>query len=179
MDYLSLINKYYPTDNEQKRILLAHSKSVAQKALQIADLHPELNLDRQFLLEASMIHDIGIFACDAAGIHCFGTEPYIRHGVIGADLLREAGYLRHALVCERHTGTGLPLHHIEMLGLPLPTDRNMCPETEEEKVICYADKFYSKTHLDHCCTIDEAYKKLLRHGHDTAERFRLWSQKYE
>lgn len=179
MDYLAIIDKYYPTDNEQKHILLTHSKSVAQKALQIADLHPEFNLDRQFLLEASMIHDIGIFACNAAGIYCFGTEPYLRHGIIGAELLRKEGFPRHARVCERHTGTGLPVHHIEQLNLPLPTDEDLCPETEEEKVVCYADKFYSKTHLDHCRTIDEAFRKLLCYGHDTAERFRLWSQKYE
>ena len=33
MDALAIINKYYPEDNELKHILLAHSRSVADKAL--------------------------------------------------------------------------------------------------------------------------------------------------
>ena len=49
MDALAIINKYYPEDNELKHILLAHSRSVADKALWIAGKHPELNLDKQFL----------------------------------------------------------------------------------------------------------------------------------
>ena len=39
MDALAIINKYYPEDNELKYILLTHSRSVADKALAIADLH--------------------------------------------------------------------------------------------------------------------------------------------
>ena len=179
MDRERIINKYYPEDNEQKRILLTHSKSVAQKALQIADLHPELNLDREFLEDAAMFHDIGIFACDAAAIHCFGKEPYIRHGIIGAELMRQEGYPEIARVCERHTGTGLPAHQIEMLNLPLPPYTDYCPETMEEKVVCYADKFYSKTHLDRCRTVKEAYRSLLKFGNDTAERFMQWSRMFE
>ena len=48
MDALAIINKYYPEDNELKHILLTHSRSVADKALWIADRHPELELDRTF-----------------------------------------------------------------------------------------------------------------------------------
>ena len=42
MDALAIINKYYPEDNELKHILLAHSRSVADKALWIAGTQPEL-----------------------------------------------------------------------------------------------------------------------------------------
>ena len=71
MDALGIIDKYYPEDNELKRILLTHSRLVADKALWIADRHPELNLDRQFLEEAALLHDIGVFLTDAPGIYCF------------------------------------------------------------------------------------------------------------
>ena len=104
MDYQAIINKYYPEDNELRHILLVHSRAVADKALAIADCHPELSLDRQFIEEAAMLHDIGIVRCNAPGIQCFGTEPYICHGRIGADMLRAEGFPRHARVCERHTG---------------------------------------------------------------------------
>ena len=107
MNGLNIIDKYYPEENELKRILLTHSRSVADKALWIADKHPELNLDKAFLEEAAMLHDIGIFLTDAPGIFCFGDKPYICHGYLGANLLREEGFPRHALVCERHTGAGI------------------------------------------------------------------------
>jgi lipopolysaccharide assembly outer membrane protein LptD (OstA) len=67
MDYQAIIDKYYPEDDALRTILITHSQSVAQKALQIVSLHPELNADRQFVEEAAMLHDIGIFKCDAPG----------------------------------------------------------------------------------------------------------------
>ena len=72
MNPLSIIDKYYPQDNELKHILLTHSRSVAAKAVDIARRHPELSADETFLYEAAMLHDIGIFLTDAAGIFCFG-----------------------------------------------------------------------------------------------------------
>ena len=85
MDYQSIIDKYYPSENELRRILLVHSRQVADRCLLIAKKHPELKLDVEFLEEAAMLHDIGIFRCNAPGIQCFGTEPYIRHGIIGGE----------------------------------------------------------------------------------------------
>ena len=175
MDYLSIINKYYPTDNELRRILLVHSRSVADKALAIAARHPELKLDFAFLEEAAMLHDIGIFKCDAAGIQCFGTEPYICHGRIGAELLRSEGFPRHARVCERHTGAGITKAQIIAQNLPL-LQQDFLPETMEEKVICYADKFFSKTHLDREKTIEQAEKSLLKFGDEGVLRFREWEK---
>ena len=107
MNYQDIIDKYYPEENELKHILLVHSRSVADKALSIVDRHSDLHLDRQFVEEAAMLHDIGIFKCNAPSIQCFGEEPYVCHGRIGAELLRREGYPRHARVCERHTGAGL------------------------------------------------------------------------
>ena len=77
MDYKTIIDQYYPDDNELKRILLVHSRQVADRCLKIAKQHPELKLDVEFLKEASMLHDIGIVKCNAPSIQCFGTEPYI------------------------------------------------------------------------------------------------------
>ena len=160
MNPIELIDAYYPEDNERKHILLVHSRLVAEKALCIADGHPELNLDKDFLYEAGMLHDIGIFLTDAPGIFCFGNQPYICHGYLGADLMRREGYPRHALVCERHTGAGLSLNDIVAQNLPVP-HRDMLPVSMEEQVICFADKFYSKTHLEREKTVEKARKSRL------------------
>lgn len=93
-----------------------------------------------------MLHDIGIFLCDAPSIGCHGKEHYIRHGILGADLLRrEAVPEVFARVAERHTGSGLSREEIISDDLPLPTDRCLMPETTLERLVCYADKFYSKS----------------------------------
>ena len=122
-----------------------------------------------------MLHDIGIFKCDAAGIQCFGTEPYICHWRIGAELLRSEGFPRHARVCERHTGAGITKAQIMAQNLPLP-QQDFLPETMEEKVICYADKFFSKTHLDREKTIEQAEKSLSKFGDEGVLRFREWEK---
>ena len=173
MDYQVIINKYYPEDNELRHILLVHSRAVADKALAIADRHPELSLDRQFIEEAAMLHDIGIVRCNASGIQCFGTEPYICHGRIGAEMLRAEGFPRHARVCECHTGAGITRSQIIAQKLPLP-QQDFLPETMEEKVICYADKFFSKSHLDEEKTIEQAIASLSKFGEEGVARFREW-----
>lgn len=175
MNYQAIIDKYYGAESELKHILMVHSRQVADKALAIVDKHPELALDRQLVEEAAMLHDIGIFRCDAAGIHCFGTEPYICHGTIGAELLRAEGFPHHARVCERHTGAGISLQQIVDKRLPIPL-KDLLPETLEEKLICYADKFFSKTKLGKEKTMEQAIHSLSKFGEDGVERFRDWSE---
>ena len=170
-----LINKYYPEENELKRILLTHSHSVAEKALWIAGRHPELVLDKTFLYEAAMLHDIGIFLTDADTICCFGKYPYICHGYLGAELVRKEGLPRHALVCERHTGAGLSLEEIVRQNLPVP-HREMTPVSLEEQVVCFADKFYSKTHLDKEKSVEKARKSLEKYGEAGVKRFDHWCE---
>lgn len=178
MDYIGIINKYYPADGGLRDILLRHSRAVADRALAIAARHPELGLDTVFLEEAAMLHDIGVFRTDAPGIKCFGTEPYIRHGIIGAEIMRAEGFPRHARVCERHTGTGITRAAIEARALPLPP-RDFLPETMEEQVICYADKFFSKSHLDRVRTVEQTAQSLGKFGADGLSRFMEWARMFE
>lgn len=175
MNPLEIIDKYYPKAGELKHILLTHSRSVADKALQIAERHPELHLDKEFLYEGAMVHDIGIFLTNAPDIFCFGDKPYICHGYLGADLMRAEGYPRHALVCERHTGAGLTLQRIVEQDLPIP-HRELVPVSPEEQVICFADKFYSKTKLDKEKSVEKARKSLEKHGQDGLARFDHWCE---
>ena len=178
MNYKLIIDRYYKDNDELKDILLRHSKAVADKALAIADAHPELQLDCQFLLEAAMVHDIGIIKTNAPDIKCFGTEPYIRHGLLGAEIMRAEGFPLHARVCERHTGAGLSLKEIEEQALPLP-HIDLLPETLEEKVICYADKFFSKTKLDREKTLEQAERSVAKHGGEGLQRFKEMEQMFE
>lgn len=179
MDYQAIIDRHYPEDNDLRRLLLRHSRQVADRCLLLAERHPELQLDTRFLEEAAMLHDIGIRWCHAPGIFCTGSEHYIRHGLIGGQLLRKEGYERHARVCERHTGTGITREQIERQQLPLPPDGCYEPETGEEQLVCYADKFFSKSHPERVLTVDQAADSLSRFGEEGVRRFRHWASMFE
>lgn len=170
MDPLLIIKKYVDPSSDAYRILVDHSTSVANLAVSLGKAHPELDIDLQFVHEAAMLHDIGIIRTAAESIDCHGDEPYICHGVLGAEMLRSEGLDKHALVCERHTGTGLTKEYIDRHGLPIPS-RDMLPVSLEEKLICYADKFFSKTHLGEQRSVDVARKKLEKFGPETLRRF--------
>jgi len=173
-----IIEKYFLKDSEIYYVLVTHSEQVRDKALDVAKNHPELHLDTRFIAEAAMLHDIGIFLCDAPRIHCHGLHQYIEHGYLGADLIREEGLPRHALVCERHTGVGISLEMIVKGKLPLP-HRDMLPVSIEEQVICYADKFFSKTQLDEEHSVDRIRKYLKRYGESEVTKFDSWHSRFK
>lgn len=196
IDYKNIINHFYPEASQLRDILSVHSRGVADYALECAEKHPELLQDdeafptrcvteadrRLFIETAAMLHDIGIVRCNADGIQCFGTEPYICHGRIGAAMLREYAVENDieasemepfARVCERHTGAGLTAEDIRSQNLPLPI-ADFLPETMVEKLICYADKFFSKTHPEVQKTYEQAQRSLAKFGEEGLLRFRQW-----
>lgn len=170
LDVLSLIHRYYAPDSELAKLLIHHSQDVTQLALRLGQAHPELALDLGFVEEAAMLHDIGIYLTDAPGIHCTGEAPYLLHGYLGAELLRGLGLERHARVAERHTGSGLTTEDIAERGLPLPPG-NYMPETLEEQLICYADKFFSKTKLGQQKRLEKVRQGFSKHGQAALDRF--------
>lgn len=178
MQPLDIIRKYYKPDTALYDTLVCHSTAVRDKALTLAARHPELHIDTAFVAEAAMLHDIGIFETNAPGIFCYGTHAYIEHGYLGAELLRCEHLPRHALVCERHTGTGLRLEQITSQQLPVP-QRDMRPVSIEEQLICYADKFFSKTHLDDETPPAVIRAKLAKFGEASVRQFDLWQQLFE
>lgn len=175
MDPLSIIEKYYAPRSKAYHFLVGHSEMVADKALRIAKRVRHLNPDSSFVGEAAMLHDIAIFLTDEPAIGCYGSEPYIRHGFLGREILDREGFLRHALVCERHVGAGISKREIEEKNLPLPK-RDMLPITIEEQIICYADKFFSKTpeFLLKEKPLDKVRQGIAKFGEDKLKQFDDW-----
>ena len=92
--------------------------------------------------------------------------------------MRAEGFPRHARVCERHTGTGLTKEQIIEQGFPLPPE-DFIPETLEEQIVCYADKFYSKSHPDRNLTIAQTAQSLEKFGHAGVLKFLGWAERFE
>lgn len=172
MDPVKIINGYYKRDSQAYNILIEHGRMVAAKAVDIARKIKWMDPDIQFIEEAAMLHDIGIFLTREPRMGCYGDKEYICHGYLGRELLDKEGFPRHALVCERHIGVGLTVGDIRKQNLDLPL-RDMSPVSLEEKIICFADKFFSKR-LDTLHTeksLDEVRKSIEKFGHDKLIKF--------
>ncbi len=170
IDSISIIDKYYEPGTPLYETLIVHSAKVRDKALECIRRR-DLQVDTDFVVSAAMLHDIGIFRCDAPDIYCCGTLPYICHGIEGRKILEAEGLPQHALVCERHTGSGLSREDIIRQNLPLP-HHDMLPVSLEEKLICYADKFFSKSgDIREEKSLDRVIRSMERHGEDTLHRF--------
>ena len=176
------LDKYFSDFNQEaKEIVFRHSRAVAELALSINE-NRNLGLNPEEIEFAAMIHDVGISMTNAPGLHCYGESPYILHGVKGAEKLRQMGAPEWAArVAERHTGTGLYPEDIARQHLPLPTDGVFYPQTTLEKLICYADKFYSKRvgSLTRQKTLDEVRQEMQKFGDENLKRFEELNEMFE
>lgn len=175
MDPFVILEKYYYTNTKTYHYLVTHSKMVAAKALEVASRVKHLNPDTEFIEQAALLHDVGIYRVNAHRIGCIGPMEYVCHGYLGREMLEQEGYPRHAMVCERHVGLGISVADIEKHDLPLPK-REMVPETIEEQIICYADKFFTKfpTKLEEELPIERVRKVVAKYGEEQVERFEKW-----
>ncbi|HMK48714.1 MAG TPA: HD domain-containing protein [Thermodesulfovibrionales bacterium] len=144
MDPLRIIRKYYHPETRAYYYLSHHSWMVGQKSLVIGRRMGLSAAGLRFVEEAAMLHDIGILVTNEPEIGCYGELHYACHGYAGREILEKEGLPDHALVSERHIGTGISLTDIEERKLALPK-RDMRPVSIEEKIICFADKFFSKS----------------------------------
>ncbi|MFF5077992.1 HD domain-containing protein [Actinoplanes sp. NPDC000266] len=98
----------------------------------------EGEFDVALVRAGALLHDIGVYRLGPG-------ESYLRHGLLGHELLAEAGLPEpFRRFCSCHTGVGITREDIERQGLPLPPG-DYVPSSGEEALVMYADKFHSKT----------------------------------
>jgi uncharacterized protein len=175
MNPLDIIAEFYEPGTKSYQILVKHGRQVTDKAVEaalcVSHLEPNLN----FIKEAAMLHDIGIYETNTPELGCTGKHPYVCHGYLGRKILDDIGLPIHGLVCERHVGVGISSEEIRRYHLPLP-QRDMVPISIEEQIICYADKFYSKngkTDGDEK-SVEDILNALCRYGPEKTARFQSW-----
>lgn len=169
---VEILKKYAGKGTRVFKILIAHSTAVKNLSLLIASKNPQLQANVELLEAAAMLHDIGIVKTKAPDIGCYGDQPYICHGFLGREILEEEGLFEIAPFCERHTGTGISKEEIVKYKLPLP-HRDMLPVSVEEMILCYADKFFSKSgkNLTQPKKLKKIYANLSKYSEDKARRF--------
>ncbi len=178
IDPVGIITEFYRPGTRIYDIFMVHAEAVAGRAVATAEKVPHLAPDIPFIRQAAWLHDIGIYLTHAPGLDCHGGAPYLCHGVLGRRLMEEHGYPDHGLVCERHIGVGIDATEIRRRHLPLPV-RDMRPVSIEEQIVCYADKFYSKTRGNQPRSVADIIKGLAVYGQDKVQIFRQWVDRFE
>jgi uncharacterized protein len=179
VDPIFIIEKFYDPRGRTCALLVRHGLQVAAKSMAVAQRIPRLNPNLEFIREAALLHDIGIFMTCAPDLGCTGRHPYVCHGFLGREILEEMGLPAHAAVCERHVGAGLTKAEIRSQGLPLP-QRDMLPESIEEQIITYADNFFSKRNPQGGeLTAARIVAALGRYSPAAAARFRAWHELFD
>jgi uncharacterized protein len=176
---VDIIRQFYREGTSLYDLSLRHGEDVARKAVAIVRRLDHLQPDIDFTQEAAMLHDIAIFLTDEKKLGCTGRYPYICHGYLGRELLADLHLPRHVMVCERHVGIGITAQDVRRYGLPLPK-RDMVPVSIEEKIICYADKFFSKKGFGNetAKSIDEVLCSIASYGQEKVIIFQDWVQTF-
>jgi uncharacterized protein len=142
-----------PTDREIRALHREHAPT--REAFESVHTHSELvcriaeqfftgfDVDTDLVRAGALLHDIGVYRLYTPdGV--LDTAGYIRHGVLGHELLHSLGFPDElSRFCSRHTGVGITRDDVRRRSLPIPVD-DYVPATPEEELVLYADKFHSK-----------------------------------
>ena len=113
-----------------KPSVISHIEKVTEKALEIRKKlkNKGYKVDLDLLETGSYLHDIGR-----------SVTFDVRHGFESSRIAKELSFSEPVIrLVERHVGAGINAEEAEKLGLPR---RNFIPQTLEEKILSYADKF--------------------------------------
>lgn len=139
-DEIKALHEKYAPEAEALMSVWGHCQIVRDISLQLVDRYP--SMDRELVAVGALLHDIGVYKLYENGV--LNKSLYVTHGLLGYELLKAEGYdevlCRFALL---HTGVGLSKQDVLAQRLPLPVNDYM-PETDEEIMVMYADKFHSK-----------------------------------
>ncbi|MEV3987671.1 HD domain-containing protein [Streptomyces sp. NPDC049837] len=145
-----------PTVDEIRALHARHAPT--REALELVLTHCEIvwkiaqgligssghDVDADLVRAGCLLHDIGVYRLyDGAGR--IDEANYLRHGVLGHELLAAEGFPEVLCrFCSHHTGVGLTKEDVVRRRLPLPP-ADYLAVTPEERLVMYADSFHSKT----------------------------------
>lgn len=168
-----------PSDTE---IRLLHEKHApTREAFELVHTHCEIvwaiaerlvdgsGADAGLVRAGCLLHDVGVYRLYDGGR--LDHARYVRHGVLGHGLLAEEGFAETLCrFCSRHVGVGLTSEDVRRQHLPIPA-ADYLPETAEERLVMYADKFHTKSDPPAFVTADAYAAGVRRFGADKVTAF--------
>jgi len=172
-----LLHKKYAKSELLLSLVWTHSNIVAEIAIDRLDNgeFEKSNIKREFVIQASLLHDIGVYAC--GGFEWMpGQEPvdrpYVQHTVVGAWILQQEGYDPSIVqVTHNHAGVGINTLDITNYGLQLPA-QDFVPRSTFEQLISFSAKFHSKA--PKFKDVSEIELGLKSYGQEKVDVFHEW-----
>ncbi len=162
---IDLHHKYAKTDADFQ-LVYQHCQIIETIAMKLLDAKPIAGIDRQLVHVGCMLHDIGTYKVLENGVFVKG----VRHGVFGEEILKEEGYPESLWrIASHHTGVGLTEQDVIDQGLPIPV-ADYTAQTNEERLVMYADKFHSKSNPPYFCSYEWFHKSVQQFGADKATK---------
>ncbi len=174
-DEIRALHERHAPSPDVFELVYSHCRIVCRIAEQLLARRPAV--DAALVRAGCLLHDIGVYRLyDATGT--LDHANYIRHGLLGHELLRDAG-LPEAVCrfCSCHTGVGVTRDDVVRQRLPIPVG-DYVATTEEERIVMYADKFHSKSTPPRFVTAAEYTVAVRRFGEDKAELFAAMVHRY-
>jgi uncharacterized protein len=166
-DEIRALHELHAPSRKAFDLVWTHCVIVCEIAERLID---GLDLDKDLVRAGCLLHDIGVYRLFGPSGEIDHGE-YVRHGVLGHDLLRDEGFAEELCrFCSHHTGVGLTREDVERQGLPMPV-ADYLAETGEERLVMYADKFHSKTDPPTFVSAAAYARRVRRFGADKAAAF--------
>lgn len=169
-DEIRALHERYAPSRKAFDLVWTHCAIVCEIAEQLMQ-DGGLDVDKDLVRAGCLLHDIGVY-------RLYGEDGkidftgYVRHGVLGHELLRAEGFSEEICrFCSHHTGVGLTRDDVERQALPLPV-ADYLAETGEERLVMYADKFHSKTEPPRFVSADSYAVNVRRYGEDKRAVFK-------
>lgn len=161
-DIARLHRAYAPT-SEAFDSVHTHCRIVWEIAERLLRNVPNADIDADLVRAGCLLHDVGVYRLyDAEGR--LDHRGYIRHGILGHEILTEAGLPeRICRFASHHTGVGITRDDVCRQGLPIPA-ADYLAVTAEERLVMYADKFHSKSTPPRFLTLDAYRQRVRRFG---------------
>jgi len=164
---IKMLHQKYAKTEADFELIYTHCQVVDEVAKQLLEAKPELAVNHELIHVGCMLHDIGVYAVRENGTFVQG----IKHGTIGEQILKDEGYPEIIYrFASHHTGVGLTKQDIVSQDLPIPIGDYLA-ETNEERMVMYADKFHTKSDPPTFYTF-EGYRTFVQQfGNDKALLF--------
>ncbi|WP_329003809.1 HDIG domain-containing protein [Kribbella sp. NBC_00709] len=161
------LHRAYAPDRAAFEIVYEHCRLVCALAEQF---FAGLDIDTDLVRAGALLHDIGV--------HRLDSSAYVRHGVLGHELLASLGFpVEICRFASCHTGVGITRDDVVRQALPIPVD-DYLPRTPEEELVLYADKFHSKRTPPVFVSGDTYAEEVARFGPDKVLRFGALRDRY-
>lgn len=168
-DIEQLHKKYAPNEAMFQEVY-GHCRIVWSVAKNLIESH-HIVVDEEVIKAGCLLHDIGVYKLWDPVTNEMNWKKYTSHAVLGEALLKSESIAKALCnIVLHHAGVGISRSDVITRRLSIPA-RDYFPETIEERLVMYADKFHSKSAPTSFYSVEGYRDYSKKFGDDNVARF--------